>query len=290
MSLHIDFRSHIRIRSGTPKLALFFLLHLCLYLFEFSIPTTEAQQPVSINTCVTCHADLEDKKMSTPVSEWERSVHRPADISCQDCHGGNSNTSSKENAHDISKGFVGLPEPEVVHETCGTCHQSQKDNYLPSPHGIEGDFWPNCVDCHSNHEVIYSDASLISIPDNCEDCHEQETMDDFIALTNRGLEPLKSFQKAAAEIRLSGVPVDMILAQTILARETYIQNASHVFVFEKMIATVDSLERVYPQIQKAVDSAQTEVDTRLRFGWVFVCLFLLIAGVIWLYRRHLPSP
>lgn len=297
MSGHIRTGHKIRVRAVKPGSAhtagdtvrAALVLLLSLFLLGPPAHTTEAQQTATSNTCVTCHAGLDDEDMSLPVSEWRRSVHLPAGIACQDCHGGNPSTTVEEEAHDVEKEFVGLPEPDVVHELCGSCHEIQMDNYLPSPHGIEGDFWPNCVDCHKNHEVVYPEASLISIPDNCEDCHEQETMDDFIALTDRGLGPVIGFRQVAEEIRLSGVPVDMILARTAMARDAYIQEASHVFVLEKIVATVDSLEQVYPQIQKDVDTAHTEVDTRRKFGWMFIGLFLSLAGVTWLYRRSLPD-
>ena len=268
--------------------AAFILLPL-LFLAWTPAGSVEAQPAATTNTCVSCHADLEDEDMSLPVVEWQRSAHRPADISCQDCHGGNPSTMVEDEAHDVERDFVGLPDPYVVHELCGECHQVQMDNYVPSPHGLEGDFWPNCVDCHENHEVVFPRASLISIPDNCEDCHEQEIMDDFIALTDRGLEPVNDFRRAAEEIRSAGVPVDLILAQASLARDAYIQQASHVFVLDKMTAVVDSLEQIYPRIQKEVVTARTEVDTRRRFGWMFIVLLLVMAGVIWLYRRSLPD-
>ncbi len=297
MSGHIHAGRQVSVSAGRPgsahtagdTLRASLVPVLFLVILGPPVQTTDAQQTATSNTCVSCHADLDDEDMSLPVAEWQRSVHLPAGIACQDCHGGNPATTVEEEAHDVEKGFVGLPEPDIVHEMCGSCHQIQMENFLPSPHGIEGDFWPNCVDCHTNHDVVYPEASLISIPDNCEDCHEQETMDDFIALTDRGLGPVNGFRQVADEIRLSGVPVDMILARTTLAREAYIQEASHVFVLEKMIATVDSLEQVYPQIQKEVDIARTEVDTRRKFGWMFIGLFLLLAGVTWLYRRSLPD-
>jgi len=266
----------------------FFLLPL-LFLSWTHVDYAEAQQSAMSNNCVSCHADLNDEDMSLPVAEWLRSAHRPADIYCQDCHGGNPATMVEDEAHDVEMDFVGLPDPYVVHEMCGECHQVQMANYVPSPHGLEGDFWPNCVDCHSNHEVVQPQASLISIPDNCEDCHEQVIMDDYIALTDRGLEPVAEFRRAAEEIRSAGVPVDQILAQATLARDAYIERASHVFILERMVAVVDSLEQVYPGIQKEVETARTEVDTRRRFGWMFIGLFLVAAGVIWLYRRSLPD-
>ena len=265
------------------------LLPLLLLLVWTPAGSVEAQLAVTTNTCVNCHADLDDEDMSLPVAEWLRSAYLPADIACQDCHGGNPSTMVEDEAHDVERDFVGLPDPYVVHELCGECHQVQMDNYVPSPHGLEGDFWPNCVDCHENHEVVFPRASLISIPDNCEDCHEQEIMDDFIALTDRGLEPINEFRRAAEEIRSAGVPVDLILTQASLARDAYIQQASHVFVLDKMTAVVDSLEQIYPRIQKEVVTARTEVDTRRRFGWMFIGLFLVLAGVIWLYRRALPE-
>ena len=266
-----------------------FIPMLILCLGWIPCDSVEAQQAVLTNTCINCHAGLDDEDMSLPVFEWQRSVHNPAGIACQDCHGGNPATMVEDEAHDVEMDFVGLPDPYVVHELCGECHQVQMENYLPSPHGIEGDFWPNCVDCHANHEVVFPRASLISIPDNCEDCHEQAIMDDFVTLTDRGLEPVNEFRRAAAEIGAAGVPVETILAQASLARDAYIQQASHVFVLERMVAIVDSLEQVYPRIRKDVDTARTEVDTRRRFGWMFIGLFLVLAGVIWLYRRSLPD-
>lgn len=265
------------------------LVLLPLLILSWTTADSAAQQVAATNNCVSCHADLEDEDMSLPVAEWLRSAHRPADIYCQDCHGGNPATMVEDEAHDVDMDFVGLPDPYVVHELCGECHQVQMENYVPSPHGLEGDFWPNCVDCHANHEVVFPQASLISIPDNCEDCHEQAIMDDFIALTDRGLEPVVEFRRAAEEIRSAGVPVDQILDQANLARNAYIERASHVFVLERMVAVIDSLEQVYPSIRKEVETARTEVDTRRRFGWMFIGLFLVVAGVIWLYRRSLPD-
>ena len=281
-------RASYRARAAYRTRAALILIPL-LILSWTTADSAEAQQSAATNNCVSCHAGLDDEDMSLPVAEWQRSAHRPADIYCQDCHGGNPATTVEDEAHDVEMDFVGLPDPYVVHELCGECHQVQMENYVPSPHGLEGDFWPNCVDCHANHEVVFPQASLISIPDNCEDCHEQAIMDDFIALTDRGLEPVAEFRRAAEEIRSAGVPVDQIMAQATLARNAYIEQASHVFVLEKMVAVVDSLEQVFPDIRKEVDAARTEVDTRRRFGWMFIGLFLLVAGVIWLYRRSLPG-
>ncbi len=283
-----------RFIPDNPKLLLV-ILRVCASVLlvtifsEILIPPGEAQQIPTSNSCVVCHAELDDQTMNLPVQEWKRSVHQPAGISCKDCHGGNPSSSIKEIAHGVEAAFVGIPNPEEVHELCGTCHNIQMENFLSSPHGIEGDFWPNCVDCHKNHDIATPQVSLISVPENCEDCHEEKILHDFIDLTNRGLRPASEFRAKAENIRWSGVPIDMILTQTTQAREAFVQKASHVFVLDKMIATIDSLEQIYPSIQKKIDIAQTEVDTRVRFGWLFVSLFLVLAGTLWLYGRSLPN-
>jgi hypothetical protein len=249
----------------------------------------ETAGAATANSCIACHGKLDEKKLAEPVPLWHLSVHKPAGIACQDCHGGNPTAMAEEQAHDPNAGYIGTPPPETFHEVCGTCHQLQKDNYLPSPHGIEGSFWPSCVDCHSNHEVKHPVAAEISVPDKCEDCHEQEVLDRFIAVVDRGLAPLAGFRQAADELRPAGVPVDEIIAQARMAEDAFDQQASHTFNLQRIGTTVDSLEGGYDSIQKRVEAARTEVGVRRRFGWMFAVLLVVMAGVIWLYRRALPD-
>jgi predicted CXXCH cytochrome family protein len=258
-------------------------------LFSWPGLATEPAGVATANTCVSCHAGLDDEEMSEPVGLWRRSAHNPAGIACQDCHGGNPNATTEAEAHDIAAGYVGEPPPETLHEVCGACHQLQKDNYVPSPHGLEGSFWPSCVDCHSNHEVKHPVVAEIAVPDLCEDCHEQETLDQFIAVVDRGLKPLNRFRTAAGELTPTGVPVDQILAMASMANDAFDQKASHVFNLAVITATVDSLEKDYGRIQKEVEAAREEVSVRRRFGWLLTGVLVLMAGLIWLYRRSIPD-
>lgn len=246
-------------------------------------------QLLTSNTCISCHARLDDEDMAVSVGQWRRSVHNPAGIVCQDCHGGNPATVVEDKAHDVEAGFIGEPEPEQIHEICGSCHQSQVNNYVPSPHGLEGEFWPNCMDCHGDHEIIHPTVARISVPDKCEECHEQKLLDAFITVVERGLNPLAGFRVAAEDIESGGVPTEHILLQTNMAKDAFRSRASHVFVMAHIMATVDSLEETYAKIGKDLETVRTEVDTRRKFGWLFATLFVLMAGVLWLYKRSLPE-
>ena len=137
--------------------------------------------------------------------------------------------------------------------------------------------------------MTHPEVARIAVPGKCEDCHEQDTLDSFIAVVNRGLNPLADFRLAAGQIAASGVPVEQILLQTDMATDGFRNRASHVFVLANMIATVDSLETTYTKIEKDLDMVRTEVETRRKFGWLFATLFVLIAGVIWIYKRSLPE-
>lgn len=265
-------------------------LLMCFFgILALPITVRSQESAAASNGCVTCHAGLEDKDMSEPVALWRRSVHNPAGIYCQDCHGGVPTTMVEDEAHDPAKGYIGEPAPENVPELCGTCHQMQLDNYLPSPHGIEGAFWPNCVDCHSNHEVLHPRVEAISIPDKCEDCHENETLDRFIAETNRVLGPIDGFRAAVAELEPTGVATDLITAQIDLAKNAYSQRISHVFLFETTSPQADSLVKAIEKIHKDIQTAKTEVNTRRRFGHVVAIFLVVMAGVVWAYRRSLPE-
>ncbi len=245
--------------------------------------------PATVNTCVTCHVKLDDEKMAKPVPLWQKSEHQEAGISCQDCHGGNPNGATKELAHDLNAKYIGTPEPAAIHNVCGTCHQLQTENYVASPHGLEGSFWPSCVDCHSNHEVKRAVVSEIAVPANCENCHEQEVLDAFIKGIDRGLTPLRAVRQEVQALEPTGVPIEAILAQVSLARDAFDQKASHTFRLVRINDTVDSLEKGYTAIEKKVAQAKNEVGVRRRFGWLFASLFILMAGVIWLYRRSLAD-
>src|SRR5262249_14893734 len=100
-------------------------------LVTMAIPTGAAPaQPVAAepNTCVGCHATLQDTRLSTPVTLSSRQdVHRDKGFLCIDCHGGNPTVADRTRAHDASgresaMAFRGKPAGEAVIATCARCH------------------------------------------------------------------------------------------------------------------------------------------------------------------------
>ncbi|MBI2520834.1 MAG: hypothetical protein HYV97_10470 [Bdellovibrio sp.] len=142
------------------------------------------------NSCLKCHVDyFEDMKAS---------VHSKEEIFCDSCHGGNATQKLQKDAHDVQKGYVGVPDKKMVANICGKCHADvermnffgiptdQLAQYKTSHHG-RGLFQKGmndvavCSDCHSYHDVVkVNDPTApvhpLNVTKTCEQCHGNEKL------------------------------------------------------------------------------------------------------------------
>ncbi|MBT5876967.1 MAG: hypothetical protein HOH43_26325 [Candidatus Latescibacteria bacterium] len=243
----------------------------------------------SNDTCVMCHATLDDELIVDVVSDWRSSVHADAGIRCVECHGGTVGTVLKEAAHDEASGYIGIPEPETYHEVCGTCHQIQMTNYLASPHGLEGGLWPSCIDCHTSHTIRRAAVEEIAVQERCEDCHEVEVTERFVAEVDGILDPIERSRDAISVLRTTGVPVTQVMEEIMAIDASYSERLSHTFLFDTITPGADSLRMALEGVERDIRGVGEEVDTRRRFGWLLVIFFVLMAGLVGLYRRMLPK-
>src|SRR5262245_26279104 len=111
----------------------------------------KAEDPIPIEktNCVRCHLTA-GRELTAPVREFARSVHDRARLSCQDCHGGN--TEEDTSAHEGEHGFIGTKMSAHM-AACAECHSREAGSFKKSKHywdltkRINRDF-PVCVDCH----------------------------------------------------------------------------------------------------------------------------------------------
>jgi cytochrome b subunit of formate dehydrogenase len=151
-------------------------------------------------TCGKCHENPEvaEKlgiKKPLAVRQYIESIHGKAMMvngltvapSCADCHG---------KAHSIFE--ASDPRSSVnrknVTDTCGKCHQGERDKFLDSVHakmlkdeldhgGVgsiahhevsDGKHAPTCPTCHSAHEIVQSGTVFRLASDRiCGDCHKE---------------------------------------------------------------------------------------------------------------------
>ena len=135
----------------------------------------ETEQPGA--QCLACHGD---KSMSTTrggktVSlyvdgkKFAASVH--GSFGCTGCH---ADLEGKELPH----------ETPLARVNCGTCHESEREQYARSLHGkalAHGDpLAPRCVNCHGNHDIYpakdpRSAVAPLKVPFVCGQCHREGT-------------------------------------------------------------------------------------------------------------------
>lgn len=171
-----------------------------------------AQTPV--NTCITCHAELEGD-LSEPAKKFDADVHRQVGLGCADCHGGDPKDASMD-AMSPAKGFRGAPKKTQVPEFCARCHSDvalmhrfnpksrtdQLSQYVTSVHGqrlMRGDTKvASCIDCHSVHDIRpASDTRSPIYPANvastCARCHsDTEHMKGYSIPTDQAKKYAKS--------------------------------------------------------------------------------------------------
>lgn len=163
------------------------------------VPTPVAHpEPVpGVNTCFDCHSTLDDANLVENATRWQRSIHAERDVTCVDCHGGDSSSAAKEEAKAPDTGYIGEPAKTKIPALCASCHADvtkmrqydlptdQYNKYRESIHGFrlaQGD--PNvatCADCHNDHMILKANdpASSVypaNVPQTCANCHADETL------------------------------------------------------------------------------------------------------------------
>lgn len=146
------------------------------------------------SSCIECHTKLDDPRLSAPAKLFDNDIHRARGLSCNDCHGGDPNSDTKEGAKDPRKGYLGKPKTLDIPAYCGKCHSDaslmkkfnpslrvdQEREYYTSVHGklLKGGEArvATCISCHSVHGIRAISDPLSSVyPSNvaetCSKCH-----------------------------------------------------------------------------------------------------------------------
>jgi cytochrome c3-like protein len=165
------------------------IVSVMVFLLPCSIGMRSAAQ--TRNVCVECHATLQGR-LQAVVDESTGSVHGHKGMSCETCHGGNSQDAA--HAKSPGSGFRGQIKREDIPELCGSCHANterikqfnpslrtdQLSQYHTSVHGMKlakGDVnVAVCTDCHGVHNIRpasdpTSPVNALNVAATCSRCH-----------------------------------------------------------------------------------------------------------------------
>jgi hypothetical protein len=150
------------------------------------------------NSCYACHIG-QGGMTGVPARNWQLSIHAKRGVICSDCHGGDPNATTMEDAMSPAAGFIGKPSRTDIPQLCGSCHANvilmrqydlptdQLAKYHESQHGMllaQGDTHvATCFDCHDQHATREtndpaSNVYPFNVPDLCAGCHANE---DYMA-------------------------------------------------------------------------------------------------------------
>jgi hypothetical protein len=129
--------------------------------------------PIVKSNCVRCHLNA-GRELTAPLRDFARSVHDLARLSCNDCHGGD--TEHDATAHESEHGFIGTKMSAHM-AACASCHASEAKVFAASKHywdltkRINRDY-PACLDCHGNHDIGRPPPDF-AMTNVCSDCHKK---------------------------------------------------------------------------------------------------------------------
>ncbi len=133
--------------------------------------------PLVGSNCANCHLTA-GRELTAAVVNFVRSVHDLQEMTCYDCHGGNTVDDVKAHYEDF--GFIGTKKSAHI-ATCSECHSDAAEALAAGPH--HWDFserinteYPMCFDCHGNHDIGNAPADF-KLEAWCLDCHETAEKD-----------------------------------------------------------------------------------------------------------------
>jgi nitrate/TMAO reductase-like tetraheme cytochrome c subunit len=180
------------------------------------------------NSCVECHSDpdffVTAKKLYDYYQEWDVSVHRQEDVSCEDCHGGNSGARDKKSAHgtEVSGGLTAgsAVSFENIPSTCGVCHDDIYEGFRKSNHFAhlvekkQEKQGPNCVTCHGSINATVLNVNTVK--KTCQRCHNEET-ENHPEIPDKASDALNLFLSIHRYYRYIGIRGEPADTQTFFA-------------------------------------------------------------------------
>jgi hypothetical protein len=180
------------------QVKLFFLGLICSSFLIFESTSPSGSLKADSDNCVKCHTQATGRAAEV-VGIHRASTHGKANISCNGCHGGNSEQTDKLKAH--TGRFIGKPERTALLMMCGNCHERQLDQFKTSRHFPESSGVPrlDCADCHGAHSIGNPPESF-SFAQYCASCHGLEylpvlaqPLQDLVALTDELTDKMRRY-------------------------------------------------------------------------------------------------
>ena len=237
------------------------------------------------NVCIVCHSsDAMKPEYRKVYQEWNESWHAQNNVSCNDCHGGD--TQDVANAMSPQRGFFGKPKPAAVPEFCGKCHIGILKDYMESGHGkalLAKGTGPNCVTCHRAHGVQKARLDIINKA-LCSKCHSYDRAQLMKQALFATEEKIHSIDLELKTIKSNGLDVeneDKALFRT----EAEYRALFHTVDVNLVKSQTDSFNAQLDALQKKAQALLEELGFRRNFAGFLLLLFAAMGVVAFLLSK-----
>lgn len=234
------------------------------------------------NSCIDCHRDLEDKRLSEPVTLWSESVHAKVGNTCDGCHGGDPDDSGK-NSMAAENNFYAAPKKEEIVEFCGKCHKELSENFMTSGHGETGE--QTCIGCHGTHTIRRISIDIIK-EDLCSGCHEYESAKE---LKNILMGLHKNFQLAESRLQLvKGFPTDPVRKdlKKIWKDLRQVRMISHTFDVSQVEDEAKKVNASIMEVHREIERLAKIAGDRGFWGYITILIFIGLAILTYFYNKQ----
>lgn len=246
-----------------------------------AIPAEAAFQEPLKNSCITCHRDLADERLSRPVTLWASSVHAEVGNTCDGCHGGDPNDPTEKSMSDGKRFYLG-PKEEEVTGFCGKCHQELSEYFKQSAHWATGT--QNCIQCHGTHTVQRISIEIID-PEKCGTCHDYESADKLKTVL-LGLHDRFGASKEKIQ-HIQGLPIHPLENELdkVWSQLRQVRMVSHTFDMTRIEKKADEVQALMATMETEIIRLEGMERERKFLGWGLIALFSALSIATYLYNR-----
>lgn len=233
------------------------------------------------NSCIACHKDLPDERLSRPVKLWSGSVHAEVGNTCDGCHGGDPNDPTLKAMSEGNRFYRG-PKEEEVTGFCGKCHQELSEYFKQSAHWATGT--QNCIQCHGTHAIQRISLEIIN-PEKCSACHDYESPDKLKMVLSALHDRFGASQEKIKSIQ--GLPTQPLADQlgNVWNQLRQVRMVSHTFDMTRINKKAEEVQALMTTMESEIARLEGIEQERKLLGWGLIALFAALSIATFLYNR-----
>ena len=248
-------------------------------LLGLAFAANPAGASAQLDTCVSCHAELEEDELRDVVPEWRQSVHADHEVTCDACHGGDPREPDADLSMSEESGFLELPSWREMADHCGLCHEAVAAGFSAGAFGQElraGQFVPTCDTCHMAHGHLIGRAvpQQLLLDGRCPQCRPVPEASALVELLTSRRRTEREARRTLGSVETDGISLGD-LRSDLEALQRGRALALHEFSPDSLRSNLLQSTPELDQIRARLDDFAHRTQERRRYSlWISWCNYL----------------